>query len=48
MEVRWDTTQQESNPPGPSQNKVDRQIPDQHDPRFTLEMAIEWAHLGGD
>jgi hypothetical protein len=48
MEVRWDTTQQESNPPAPSQNNVDRRIPDQHDPRLTLEMAIEWAHLGGD
>lgn len=47
MEVRWDTTQQESNPPAPPQNK-DRLIPDQHDPRVTLEMAIEWAHLGGD
>ena len=48
MEVRWDTTQQESNPPALSQNKVDCQIPDQHDPVVTLEMAIEWAHLGGD
>jgi hypothetical protein len=48
MEVRWDPTHQESNPPTPSQIKVDRQIQDEHDPRLTLEMAIEWAHLGGD
>jgi hypothetical protein len=48
MEVRWDTTHQESKPPAPSQNKVDPQVQDEHDPSLALEMAIEWAHLGGD
>jgi hypothetical protein len=48
MEVRWDTTHQESKPPAPTTNPVDTRVQDKPDPRLALEMAIEWAHLGGD
>jgi hypothetical protein len=48
MEVRWDDTRRESNLPHVSQHTSDQQIQDERDPRLALEMAIEWAHLGGD
>ena len=48
MDLRWDNPHQESNPPHPSENMFNPQIQDEHDPTLTVEMAIEWAHLGGD